>query len=76
VTKCDENVTSHHFVTVPHSNPGPGSGKIAARNDPQFRLGTTLRLEMVIGMQNEILIGIKKLPFYLSFQIFKRDLEE
>jgi len=27
VTKCDENVTSHHFVTVPHSNPGPGSGK-------------------------------------------------
>jgi len=35
VTKCDENVTSHHFVTVPHSNLGPGSGK--------FRLGTILR---------------------------------
>ena len=30
-----------------------------------------MRLEMVIGMQNEILIGIKKLPFYKSFQIFK-----
>ena len=28
-------------------------------------------LEMVIGMQNEILIGIKKLLFYVSFQIFK-----
>jgi len=30
-----------------------------------------MRLGMVIGMQNEILIGIKKLPFYVSFQIFK-----
>jgi len=29
-----------------------------------------MRLEMVIGMQIEILIGIKKLPFYASFQIF------
>jgi len=36
VTKCDENVTSHHFVTVPHSNPGPGSGKIPAWNDPHI----------------------------------------
>jgi hypothetical protein len=27
-------------------------------------------LEMVIGMQIEILNGIKKLPFYGSFQIF------
>ena len=35
MTKCDENVTSHHFVTVPHSNPGPGSGNITGRNDPQ-----------------------------------------
>ena len=35
VTKCDENATSHHFVTVPHSNPGPGSGKIPAWNDPK-----------------------------------------
>jgi len=34
VTKYDETVTSHHFVTVPHSNPGPGSGKIPAWNDP------------------------------------------
>jgi len=30
-----------------------------------------MRLDMVIGMQNEILIGIKKLPFYVSFQTFK-----
>jgi len=30
-----------------------------------------MRLGMVIGMQNEILIGIKKLPIYVSFQIFK-----
>jgi hypothetical protein len=30
-----------------------------------------MTLEMVIGMQNEILIGIKKLLFYISFQIFK-----
>ena len=30
-----------------------------------------MRLEMVIGMQVEILNGIKKLPFYGSFQIFK-----
>jgi len=30
-----------------------------------------MRLEMVIGMQNEILIGIKKLLFCVSFQIFK-----
>jgi len=30
-----------------------------------------MRLEMVIGMQNEMLIGIKKLPFYVSFQNFK-----
>jgi len=31
-----------------------------------------MRLEMVIiiGMQIEIIIGIKKLPFYGSFQIF------
>ena len=29
-----------------------------------------MRLEMVIGMQIEILIGIKKLPFYGFFQIF------
>ena len=33
--ECDEMVTSHHFVTVPHSNPGPGSGKIPAWNDPE-----------------------------------------
>jgi len=33
VTKCDENVTSHHFVTVPYSNLGSGSGKIPAWND-------------------------------------------
>jgi len=25
---------------------------------------------MVIGVQNEILVGIKKLPFNVSFQIF------
>ena len=31
-----------------------------------------IRLEMLIGMQNEILIGIKKVPCYVSFQIFKR----
>ena len=31
----DENVTSHPFVTVPHSNPGPDSGKIPAWNDPE-----------------------------------------
>jgi len=30
-----------------------------------------MRLGMVIGMQNEILIGIKKLPLYVSFQNFK-----
>jgi len=30
-----------------------------------------MRLELVIGMQIEILNGIKKLPFYVSFQIFK-----
>jgi len=36
VTKCDENVTSHHIVTVPHSNTGPGSGKIPAWNDPYW----------------------------------------
>jgi len=29
-----------------------------------------MRLEMVIGMQIEILNGIKKLPFYGSIQIF------
>jgi len=29
------------------------------------------RLGMVIGMQNEIGIGIKKLTLYVSFQIFK-----
>jgi len=29
----DENVSSHLFFTVPHSNPGPGSAKISARND-------------------------------------------
>ena len=34
VTKYDENVMSHHFVTVPHSNPGPVSGKIPTWNDP------------------------------------------
>ena len=34
---CDENVTSHLFVTVPHSNPGPGSGKFSARNDLEAR---------------------------------------
>ena len=36
------NVTKmwHHiiFVTVPHSNPGPGSGEIPAWNDPQQSL--------------------------------------
>jgi len=32
---CDENVTSHVFVTVPHSNPGPSSEKISARKDTQ-----------------------------------------
>ena len=37
VTFRDENVTSHLFVTVPHSNPGPGSGKISSRNDPNWR---------------------------------------
>ena len=36
VTKCDENVTSYHFVTVPHSNPGPGSEKIPAWNVPDL----------------------------------------
>ena len=35
------------------------------------RLVEVFELEMVIGMQNEILIGIKKLLFYVSFQIFK-----
>ena len=30
-----------------------------------------MRLEMVVGMQNEILNGTKKLPFYVSFQIYK-----
>jgi len=30
-----------------------------------------MRLGMVIGMQDEILIAIKKLPLYVSFQIFK-----
>ena len=34
---CDENVTSHLFVTVPHSNPGPGSGKFSGRNDLEAR---------------------------------------
>jgi len=35
--ECDEmwRKTSHHLVTVPHSNPGPGSGKISAWNDPE-----------------------------------------
>jgi len=32
VTFCSENMTSHLFVTVPHSNAGPGSGKISAKN--------------------------------------------
>jgi len=31
-----------------------------------------MRLEIVIGMQIEILNGIMKLPFYGSFQNFKR----
>jgi len=31
-----------------------------------------LRLGMVIATQNEILIGIKKLPYYGSFQNFKQ----
>jgi len=31
-----------------------------------------MKLEMVIGMQIEILNGIMKLPFYGSFQIFNR----
>jgi len=35
VTKCDGNVTSYHFVTVPDSNPGPGSREIPAWSDPQ-----------------------------------------
>jgi len=39
MTFCDENVTSHLFVTVPHSNPGPGSGKFSARNDLQLDHG-------------------------------------
>ena len=30
-----------------------------------------MRLGMVIGKSNEIRIGIKKVPFYVSFQIFK-----
>jgi len=30
-----------------------------------------MRLEMVIRMQNEIQVGIKKLLFWFSFQIFK-----
>ena len=36
-----------------------------------------MRLRMLVGMKNEILNGIKKLPFYGSFQIFmihKRDI--
>jgi len=28
-----------------------------------------MRLEMVNGMQNEFLVGIKKLPFYVSFRV-------
>jgi len=47
VTTCDENVTSHHFVTVPHSNPGPGSGKIAGRNDPHYQLPTTKKTSLM-----------------------------
>jgi len=31
VTFCDENVTSHLFVTVPHSNPGPGFKKTKSK---------------------------------------------
>ena len=31
-----------------------------------------MRLDMVIEMQIEILIGIKKLPFHGSFQIFNK----
>jgi len=34
-TKRDEEGTSLDFVPVPHSNLGPGSGKIPARNDPE-----------------------------------------
>jgi len=34
---CDENVTSHLFVTVPHPNPGPVSGKISSWNDPSWK---------------------------------------
>jgi len=33
VTFCEENATSHHFVTVPYSNQGRGSGKFLAGND-------------------------------------------
>jgi len=32
-TKPQVQKVTHLFVTVPHSNPGPGSGKISARND-------------------------------------------
>jgi len=37
-----------------------------------------MRLQTVIGMQIKILNGIKKLPFYGSYQIFKwkEDLEQ
>jgi len=45
VTKCDENVKSHHFVTVPHSNQGPGSGKIPVWNDPHSHEHLDIRRE-------------------------------
>jgi len=61
MTFCDENVTSHLFVTVPHSNPGPGSGKISARNDPHF----CFCLFVWVSKTNPI-TGLSSQSFFLS----------
>jgi len=60
--------------TSPHLNRDSSPSRFSAVSNGHFQNPLPLwkmRLEMVIGMQIEILNGIKKLPFSGSFQIFK-----
>ena len=62
VTFCDENVWSHLFVTVPHSNPGPGFGEISARNDPELNWSISENLP-----GHSSCLGCVLLKFLLAF---------
>jgi len=50
MTKSDENVMSHHFVNIPHANPGPGSGKIPAWNDPDLRASSAEYKDLILNL--------------------------